>query len=93
MTEMIVLSNAEDRRKLKAMIVEMTNTLSRVDAEREHIKEIASAAVEEFDIKKTLINKIARTMYKNNYADLQAENEHFEFLYESIIDTKVLEGD
>ena len=93
MTEMVVLSNAEDRRKLKAMIVEMTNTLSRVDAEREHLKEIASAAVEEFDIKKTLINKLARTMYKNNYADLQAENEHFEFLYESLEDNKVTPGE
>ena len=86
MTEMVVLSNAEDRRKLKAMIIEMTNTLSRVDAEREHLKEIASAAVDEFDIQKKLINKLARTMYKNNYADLQAENEHFEFLYESLVD-------
>jgi len=77
--------NAEDRRKLKAMIVEMTNALSRADAEREHMKEIASAAVEEFGIKKTLINKLARTMYKNNYLDLQTENEHFEFLYEALV--------
>lgn len=93
MTEMIVLSNAEDRRKLKAMIVEMTNTLSRADAEREHLKEIAKAVVEEFGIKKTLINKLARTMYKNNYADLQSENEHFEFLYESLVDAKVTPGE
>jgi len=88
MADLPIPSNAEDRRKLKAMIVEMTNALARVDAEREHLKEIASAAVEEFEIKKALINKLARTMYKNNYNDLQTENEHFEFLYESLVESK-----
>ncbi len=76
--------NEEERRKLKAMIVEMTNALARMDSEREHLKEIASVAVDEFGIQKKVINKLARTMYKNNYADLQAENDHFEFLYEAI---------
>lgn len=89
MSELSFPSNPEDRKKLKAMIVEMTNALSRVDAEREHLKEISSAAVEEFGIKKTIINKLARTMYKNNYSDLQNENEHFEFLYETLVDSKI----
>lgn len=89
MADMPIPTNPEDRKKLKAMIVEMTNTLSRVDSEREHLKDIADVAVDEFGIKKTLINKLARTMYKNNYADIHQENEHFEFLYESITDSKV----
>ncbi len=76
--------NEEERRKLKAMIVEMTNAQARMDSEREHLKEIASVASDEFGIQKKVINKVAKTMYKNNYADLQAENEHFEFLYETI---------
>lgn len=88
MTDFAYPSNPEDRRKLKAMIVEMTNALLRVDSERELLKEIAGAASEEFGIKKNLINKLARTMYKNNYADLQAENEHFEYLYEAVVDGK-----
>ena len=89
MTDMSVPSNKDDRRKLKAMIVEMTNALLRVDSERELLKEISSAASEEFGIQKKLINKLARTLYKNNYADLQTENEHFEFLYESLVDSAV----
>lgn len=82
-----VPTGAEERKNFKAMIVEMTNTLSRIDAEREHLKEIGAAAQDEFGIKKSMVNKIARTMYKQNYADLHAENEHFEFLYEAITDT------
>lgn len=86
MTDMAIPSGKEERRKLKTMIVEMTNVLSRIDSEREHYKEISSAANEEFEIEKKVINRLARTMYKNNYADLQAENEHFEFLYESLVE-------
>lgn len=88
MTDMAYPTNESDRRKMKAMIVEMTNCLLRVDSERELLKEISAAASEEFGIKKALINKLARTMFKNNYADLQAENEHFEFLYEAVVDGK-----
>jgi hypothetical protein len=86
MSDRNIPTNKEERKKLKAMIVEMTNVLSRVDSEREHMKEIASVAAEEFGLEKKLINKLARTMFKNNYADLHAENEHFEFLYEAIVD-------
>lgn len=70
--------------QLKAMIVEMTHTFSKIDSEREHAKEIASAAAETFAIPKKMVNKIARTMYKHNYTDLQQENEQFELLYESV---------
>jgi len=80
--------NPEDRKKLKAMIVEMTNVLSRIESEKEHMSEISDAVKEELGIQKKVTNKLARTMFKNNYADLQSENEHFEFLYESLVDIK-----
>ena len=80
--------NPEDRKKLKAMIVEMTNVLSRIESEKEHMSEISDAVKEELGIQKKITNKLARTMFKNNYADLQSENEHFEFLYESLVDIK-----
>ena len=81
--------NAKDLQALKAMIVEMTKCLKTVEDEREQMKEIAAAAEEKFGIKKKYINKVARTMYKHNYADLQAENDHFEDLYESIAEGKL----
>ena len=89
MSDRNIPTNQEERKKLKAMIVEMTNVLSRIQNEREHMKDICSVASEEFGIEKKIINKLARTMFKNNYANLHAENEHFEFLYESIVDNKV----
>jgi len=37
---------------------------------------------------KKQINKLARTMYKRNYEDVQQENEDFETLYETLIAKK-----
>ncbi len=84
---MSIVVNPEDRKALKSMIVEMTNSLERIDGEKEHMKDIAEAAEDKFSIKKKYINKMARTMFKHNYADLQSENESFELLYESVIET------
>ena len=80
--------NASDRAAFKTMLVEMTKLLQVNDDNREALKDIAAAAEEQFSIKKKLVGKLAKTMYKHNYADLQQENEHFSFLYESLIEGK-----
>lgn len=92
-TDLHVPSSPEDRRKLKAAIVEMTKSMLRMDTERDLLKEIAKTASEDFQIPKKIINKLARTMYKNNYNDLQAENEHFEFLYETLVNNSQKTGE
>lgn len=81
-------SGASERAEFKTMLVEMTKYLQQMDALREDLKLVASAAEEKFAIKKKLVSKLARTMYKHNYADLQAENEHFATLYETLIEGK-----
>ena len=73
---------------LKTMISEMTYCLDKIDQQRDQMKEIASDAAESFEVPKKLINKMARTMFKHAYADLCAENEHFERLYETVVEGK-----
>ena len=80
--------NQKDMQALKVMIVEMTKCLQTIDGEREQMKEIAEAAEEKYGIKKKYLNKVARVMFKHNYADIQAENEHFEDLYETVAEGK-----
>lgn len=80
--------SASERAELKTLLVEMTKLFQMNDDNKEALKDIASAAEEKFGIKKKLVGKLARTMYKHNYADLQSENEHFSFLYESLIEGK-----
>lgn len=80
--------NPSERVEFKTMLVEMTKSYQIQDSQREHLKNIADAAQEKFGIKKKLVSKLAKTMYKSNYADLQSENEHFEYLYEALVEGK-----
>jgi hypothetical protein len=83
---MTLPSNPNDRQKLKMAIGEITNCLLRMDSEREAMKEIIGDASKKYEVDKKMIRKIATTMYKSNYADVQAENEEFELMYESLVE-------
>lgn len=78
--------NEADKKAMKSMLVEMTNCMRRIDDEREQMKDVAKAAEEKFEIKTKTFKKLASTMYKHNYQDIQEENEHFAFLYESLVE-------
>jgi len=81
-----IQSDQKKRQAMKSMIAEITNHLQLIDDERAKIKDIAEACEDKFDVKKKFINKMARVMYKHSYADVTSENEHFEILYENIIE-------
>ena len=83
-----VPSSPKDIQTLKTMVSEMTYCLDKIDKQREQMKDIADAAAEKFELAKKTVNKMARTMYKQAYADLCAENEHFELLYETVVENK-----
>lgn len=83
---MTLPSNPNDRQKLKMAIGEITNCLLRMDSERDAMKEIIADASKKYEVDKKMIRKIATTMYKSNYADVQAENEEFELMYETLVE-------
>jgi len=84
-----VPSSTDDRVKLKGMLTEMTHCLQKMDFQRSAKKEIAAGIKEQFELTPKVINKLASTMYKRNYADLQQENEDFEDLYEILVNGKI----
>ena len=86
-------SNPKDRQALKLALVEMTNCLARMDAEREAKKDIANTIKEKFEIKPALANKLAGVMYKQNYADMQQEQDDFELLYETLVEGRKVEDE
>lgn len=85
----VVPSSKDDRVVLKGMLTEMTHCLSKIDAQREAKKDIAKGIKEKFELASKVINKLASTMYKRNYTDLQQENEDFEDLYEILVNGKI----
>lgn len=80
-----VLTNPEDLKKFKGVLATITHYLQIIDDQKEAIKETVEEASAIYMIDKRIVRKLANTMYKHNYADIQEENAHFELLYEALI--------
>lgn len=84
---LIIPSNPADRQKLKGVVEEVARCLQRMDDERSAMKDILEAAKDDLGIPPKFTRKLARTYYKQNFKETQTENEDFETLYESVIES------
>ena len=82
---MAMFSTEEDRKKFMGAVQEMSNSMIRIEAERDLIREIVKEKSDEFKISKKIINKIAKTYHKQNFAEQNTEDKEFAKLYVSII--------
>lgn len=85
-----VLTNASERAKLKALLSEVTHCYRRIDDERESIKVIIDDASGTYGIKKSHLSRLAKIMYKHNYPDVRAEQDHFDTLCEVLLEGRQL---
>jgi hypothetical protein len=69
-------------------IQEMSNSMLRMEAERDLIREIVKEKSDEFKINKKIINKIAKTYHKQNRTQVEAEHEEFLELYDEATSKK-----
>lgn len=79
------LSNPEDQKKLFNVVRECSNSLTRIQGEREYIKEAIGSICKELNLSKLLVNKIVRTYFKQNYDEEIATSEEFQQLYETVV--------
>ena len=77
----------EDRKKLHNALVEASNLLTRIDAERDLIKNIINDTNKNFQIPKKTIKKLVRVYHKQNFSEEVATHEEFESLYETVTKT------
>lgn len=84
----IMIFSTSDRNDIKIMLTEITHCLSNIEQETQAKKDIVKTINEKFGLKPTVINKLAKTMYKQNYQEINNQNDLFEFLYQSIINDK-----
>ena len=79
------LNDPEIRAKFKASLNMVCEYLQQMDDIREGMKETIEAIEDEYSVDKGLVRKMANTIYKQNYGDLQSANHHFEQLYEFVV--------
>lgn len=82
---MLMLSSQADKDKVLGAMKEISNSMTRVDAEKDFQKEAAERVADEVGINKKYINALAKFYHKQNFAQVQQEKEELEDLYESIV--------
>ena len=83
---MTQISSPSDRQKIKKMLGEISDSMTRISAERDLIKETIKEMSDEFKLPKRTLNKMAKVYYKQNFHVEQADHEEFEALYTTIVD-------
>lgn len=81
------LSNPEDRKKVRDAINEISNYLTRIEAERDLIKDIVKEVSDTHQIPRKIVRKMAKTYHSQNLTQEVQEHEEFVDLYESVTQT------
>lgn len=79
-----MLSNPADREKLLASIKEMSNSMTRVDAEKDFQKDVIDKIADELDLEKKHVRKLAGIYHRQNFTTVQQEQEELVELYEAM---------
>lgn len=79
-----MLNNPEEQKVIKDCLSEMVDSMIRVAAERDLMKEIVARVKEETTVKPKIFRRMAKTQYASNFSEAVAEDEEFVELYEKL---------
>jgi len=77
-------SDPAARKAIKKCMDELSASMSRIDGERDLIKEAINNCCEEYEINKKTFRKLAKVYHKQNFSREVAEHEEFETMYEQL---------
>jgi hypothetical protein len=81
---MLTTLNPTDKAKLKGKFDEISNAYTRIEAERDLVKEIFADIKDEFEIIPKVTRKLARIYHKRNLQEVVAENEEVTEAYDQL---------
>jgi archaellum component FlaC len=79
-----MISSPEDRKKLLGAITEISNSMTRIAAEKDFQKDAIADIAEKLELEKKYVRKLATIYHKQNFSEVQAEQEELFDLYELI---------
>jgi hypothetical protein len=72
------------RKAIKKCLEELSASMTRIDGERDFIKEAINNICEEYEMSKKTFRRLAKVYHKQNFSREVAEHEEFENMYEQI---------
>lgn len=76
--------NAADRKKLEGFVQEISNSMLRMDAERELIKDICNRAKTDLELKPKIVRNLGRIYHKQSLQAEKTEADSIFDLYETL---------
>lgn len=80
----MTIASPEDKKKIFEAVREISNSLTRIEAERDLIKDIVKDVSDNFQIPRKTVKKIAVTYHKQNLTQVEQEHEEFVELYDKV---------
>ena len=77
-------SSPKDRKEIFDCMKEISNSMTRMDGEREFIREAIKDICEKQELSKKTFRRMAKVYHKQNYNKEIEEHEEFESMYETI---------
>lgn len=87
-SSVVIPSSEEDRLAIRRVLKEVSDAMTRMDAEKDFIKDALADLAKQYSIPKATLTKVARTYHKQNVAEERAKNEDFVYAYDSIFTSK-----
>jgi hypothetical protein len=84
---MNIPSNPADRKKIEQAMQEISNSLTRAEAERDLIKDIIKTVCEEHELDKKIFRRLAKVYHRRNFNEEVADDEAFVTAYQLITNT------
>lgn len=73
-------------KEIKGKFDEISNSMTRVSAEKDLIKEIINDLRDEYEVPPKIARKLAKIYHKRNLAEVRAENADLEETYETVFE-------
>ena len=74
-----------DREKLFKVIKECSDSMTRMDAEKDYVREAIADTSKNMQLPKKLVAKLVKVYHKQNFDEEVAVAEQFETLYETVV--------
>ena len=78
------------RKAIKTCLEEISSSMTRIEGERDFIKEAINDICEEYQLSKNTFRRLAKTYHKQNFSIEVAEHEEFEMMYEQLTNQTTL---
>lgn len=79
-----MITNPKDKEKLTAAIKELSNSMTRIDAEKDFQKEAIDKVSDDTGVDKKYVKKLAAIYHRQTFSQVQTEREELEGLYEDL---------